>query len=45
LRFWVSRLWDYHMPRDAAVLKAHDPSHFESVLRQRVSDAADADIF
>ena len=45
LRFWVSRLLDYHMPRDAAVLKLHDPSHFESVLRRRVSDAADEDIF
>ena len=45
LRFWVSRLWDCYMPREAAVLKAHDPSHFERVLRQRVSDAAGADIF
>lgn len=42
LRFWVSRLCDYHIPREAAVLKAHDPSHFERVLRQRVSDAAGA---
>ena len=40
LRFWLSRLRDFHTPRDAAVLKAHDPSHFERVLRQRVSDAA-----
>ena len=45
LRFWLSRLWDYHIPREAAVLKAHDPSHFERVLRQRVSDAAAADTF
>ena len=36
LRFWISRLWDFYLPRDAAVLKAHDPSHFERVLRQRV---------
>ena len=36
LRFWISRLWDFHLPREAAVLKAHDPSHFERVLRQRV---------
>ncbi len=36
LRFWVSRLWDFHLPRDAAMLKAHDPSHFERVLRERV---------
>lgn len=35
LRFWVSRLWDYHLPREASVLQAHDPDHFERVLRQR----------
>lgn len=34
MRFWTSRLWDYHLPREAAVLQAHDPSHFERVLRQ-----------
>ena len=45
LRFWISRLWDCHIPREAAVLKVHDPSHFERVLRQRVSDAAGAGIF
>ena len=37
LRFWISRLWDCFLPRDAAVLTAHDPSHFERVLRQRVA--------
>jgi homoserine kinase type II len=36
LRFWISRLWDLHLPREAAMLKAHDPSHFERVLRQRL---------
>ena len=36
LRFWISRLWDLHLPRDASVLTAHDPAHFERVLRQRV---------
>lgn len=36
LRFWLSRLWDYHQPRAASLLKAHDPAHFERVLRQRV---------
>jgi homoserine kinase type II len=39
LRFWMSRLRDCHMPRDAAVLKAHDPSHFERVLRHRIVPA------
>ncbi|MEO7954926.1 MAG: homoserine kinase [Polaromonas sp.] len=36
LRFWISRLWDFHLPREATVLKAHDPGHFERVLRQRL---------
>ena len=36
LRFWTSRLWDFHLPRDASMLKPHDPSHFERVLRARV---------
>lgn len=35
LRFWTSRLWDFHLPRDAAVLQAHDPTHFERVLQHR----------
>jgi homoserine kinase type II len=35
LRFWISRLWDLHLPRAASMLKAHDPTHFERILRQR----------
>jgi homoserine kinase type II len=37
LRFWISRLWDFHLPREASLLKPHDPTHFERVLRQRVA--------
>ena len=40
LRFWISRLWDLHLPREASVLTAHDPTHFERVLRQRLRFAA-----
>jgi homoserine kinase type II len=36
LRFWISRLWDFHLPRNAAMLTPHDPTHFERVLRERV---------
>lgn len=36
LRFWLSRLWDYHLPRSATLLIAHDPGHFERLLRQRI---------
>ncbi len=37
LRFWISRLWDFYLPREASMLQAHDPSHFERVLRERVN--------
>ena len=37
LRFWVSRLWDLHLPRDASMLEPHDPRHFERVLRERLA--------
>jgi homoserine kinase type II len=36
-RFWLSRLWDLHLPRSASLLKAHDPEHFERVLRERIA--------
>jgi homoserine kinase type II len=39
LRFWTSRLADFYLPRDAHLLKPHDPAHFERVLRQRVQAA------
>ena len=37
LRFWISRLWDFHLPREASILKPHDPTHFERVLSARVA--------
>jgi homoserine kinase type II len=37
LRFWISRLWDFHLPRDADMLVPHDPTHFERVLRARAA--------
>ena len=40
LRFWISRLWDFHLPREAAMLTPHDPTHFERVLRGRVNPPA-----
>jgi homoserine kinase type II len=42
LRFWISRLWDYHLPREASMLKPHDPTHFERVLRGRVQHPVSA---
>ncbi len=35
LRFWISRLYDFYLPRSAQTLKPHDPTHFERVLQQR----------
>jgi len=35
LRFWVSRLYDFHIPRQAQTLKPHDPRHFERILTER----------
>nr|WP_315194771.1 homoserine kinase [uncultured Aquabacterium sp.] len=35
MRFWLSRLWDFFLPRDAAMLQPHDPTHFERVLTLR----------
>jgi len=38
LRFWISRLYDQHLPRPAAVLRPHDPSRFERILKLRVQE-------
>jgi homoserine kinase type II len=37
LRFWLSRLWDFYLPRAASLLQAHDPTHFERVLQARIN--------
>jgi len=37
LRFWLSRLADRHLPREATLLQPKDPRHFERLLRERVA--------
>jgi homoserine kinase type II len=40
LRFWLSRLYDLHLPREAELLTPHDPAHFERILRERIAHTA-----
>jgi homoserine kinase type II len=40
LRFWLSRLYDFYVPRAAELLTPHDPTHFERILRDRIATPA-----
>jgi homoserine kinase type II len=37
LRFWMSRLFDKFLPRDGELILAHDPRHFERILKNRIT--------
>ena len=42
LRFWISRLYDFYLPREAEMLTPHDPTHFERILRHRIAHPVEA---
>ena len=39
LRFWLSRLEDFHLPREGELVRVKDPDEYRTVLRHRVSGA------
>ncbi|KAF0205223.1 MAG: homoserine kinase type [Gallionellaceae bacterium] len=37
LRFWISRLFDLHLPREGEIVNAHNPEQFKNILQRHIT--------